>query len=134
MRKLISLLFLYPFFSFCQTDTVPTVKQYNATALILNLRADYYLNKGSYFYAENSEAYQNIADSKIAYSGLLGFQYKAATKWYIGISEKYSSDLYQQKSLLTELNLLHTGKIGSINFIQGASYNYTDYIQNKGGG
>lgn len=63
---------------------------------------------------------------------MLGFQFKAAPKWYIGISEKYASDVDKQKSALTELNLLHTGKIGSFNFIQGASYDYTDYIQTKG--
>ncbi len=136
MRKLLGLIFLSPIFSYCQTDTVPTVKSYNALASAINLRADYYLNNGSYFYYENSEAYQNapFATSKISYSNLLGFQFKATPKWYLGISEKLATDVYKQKSNLTELNLLHTGKIGGFNFIQGVSYDYTNYTQKKGSG
>jgi len=136
MRKLLSLIFLYPFFLFSQTDTLQTVKQYNPLVSTLNLRADYYLKKGSYFYFENGEAYQNAsyATSKISYSDLLAFQFKAAPKWYLGLSEKFSIDVNKQKSFLTEINALHTGKIGSLNFIQGVSFDNTSYVQNKTAG
>ena len=136
MRKLLGLIFLSPFFSFSQTDTLPTVKQYNPLVSALNLRADYYFKNGSYLYFENGEAYQNapFASSKISYSDMLGVQFRVAPKWYLGLSEKFSSAIYDQKSFFTEVNALHTGKIGSFNFIQGATFDNTSYVQKKGVG
>lgn len=101
-------------------------KEYNPTSFWLALRYDQYLKSGSFFFLENNNRFQKGAqylgssfplNSIYRTYFMLGYEHKAAEKWYFGLSEKYLINSFE-KNFFTRINISHRGNVAKMKFIK----------------
>jgi hypothetical protein len=102
-------------------DSAQVRHDYQPTALNTSLRAEFYLKKGSYFFAEGlykaSKSYYYYTNEVFKEYLWVGYEHKASEKWYLGISGR-TLQFPKEVSFISRVNVSHRGKISSVGFLK----------------
>jgi hypothetical protein len=102
-------------------DTAQVRHDYQPTAFNISFRSEYYLKKGSYFFAEGlykaSQSYYYYTSEVFKEYLWVGYEHKASEKWYLGISGR-ALQFPKEASFISRVNVSHRGKIGSLGFLK----------------
>lgn len=150
MRPLIIalILFISAALSLKAQDSDILYRVYSPLSVWSSFRADYYLNTKSFFYAEGNLRFSerfpigfNFPLNKIHRMYLMGgYQHRASEKWYMGFSAKVVG-IRNRVSIFSAVNILHQGKIGSVDFIKQLTLEHLNHppsdnpnviVQNEG--
>ena len=138
-----------------QTIVDKLVREYRPNSYWLTLRYDQYFKSGSFFFIENNNRFQKDADYLLNSFFLnsmhrtflmAGYEYKAAEKWYVGISGKYILDANRNQPnnryFYTRANISHRGNFLKMKFIKEIALEHNNklnkpdnpavFIQNEG--
>jgi hypothetical protein len=106
------------------SDSAEIHHDYQPNAWNFSLRTEYYLTKGSYFFAEGlykaSKAYYSTSEVFKEYIWI-GYEQKASEKWYLGISGR-GLRYANEKSFIMRVNVSHRGSLGKICFLKELSF------------